>query len=99
MSLNIDLLFLLNVYFFDNIIFAFDRISVFNEINDVLFLFLYSFLINKSLIFYKDDLKKNFFASNNKNLYNSYTLFFYKQISNSIFFFKKLINVFKTTVL
>lgn len=90
MSLNLDLFCLLNIYYFDNLVFVFDRFSVFNEINDVLFIFLYSFIINKSLIFYKDDFKKSFFNSNkNISLSNSTIIFFYKYLLKTKVLFRK----------
>ena len=87
MFLNSEIFLLLNIYFFDNLIFIFDKFSVLNEINDILFIFFYAFLVNKSILYFKDDFKKFFFNTNNSTylkLNNSQIIFFYKYFSKSL---------------
>lgn len=79
MSLDISLFSILNIYFFDNIVIFFDNIVIFSEINDVLFLFFYTLILTKNILFLKNKMFENFFqpksnikGNNSRALDNNY---------------------------
>lgn len=75
MSLDISLFSILNIYFFDNIVIFFDNIVIFSEINDVLFLFFYTLILTKNILFLKNKMFENFFQpKNNPNSTKSHNL-------------------------